>query len=99
MSILLASSTKRQGATVNLYDLLGYFSGLYLVRSDIPPTVLVRTLCVVHVLDAILCRHIAARIGRNRHIWGLAGLLLGMWAVASLFILSYKNPRESERVP
>ena len=79
---------------MNLYDVLGYFSGLYLVRTDIPPMVLVRTLCVVHVLDAILCRHIAARIGRNQRLWGLAGLLLGMWAVASLVILSYKRQRE-----
>ena len=83
---------------MNLYDLLGYFSGLYFVRTDIPPTVLVRTLCVVHVLDAILCYHIAARIGRNQRFWGLAGLLLGMWAVASLFILSYKSQREPEQV-
>ena len=77
--------------------MLGYFSGLYLVRTDIPPMVLVRTLCVVHVLDAILCRHIAARIGRNQRLWSLAGLLLGMWAVASLVILSYKGHREPER--
>jgi hypothetical protein len=77
---------------VNLYDLLGYFSGLYFIRTDIPPTVLVRTLAVVHLLDAILCRHVAARLGRNQRFWGLAGLLLGMWAVASLFFLSYKKP-------
>jgi hypothetical protein len=79
---------------VNLYDVLGYYSGLYFIRTDMEPAVVVRTLCIVHLLDAVLCSFIAANGGRSRRFWGFAGLALGCWAVVSLFFLSYRNRRK-----
>jgi len=44
----------------------------------------------VHVLDAILCRVIADHSGRRKNLWTVAGLLLGIWALGTLFLLPAK---------
>jgi hypothetical protein len=51
---------------------------------------LFRTAALVHVLDAILCRVIAGHSGRRKNLWTAAGLLLGIWALGTLFFLPAK---------
>jgi hypothetical protein len=54
------------------------------------PATLFRTAALVHVLDAILCRVIAGHSGRRKNLWTAAGLLLGIWALGTLFFLPAK---------
>jgi len=54
------------------------------------PGTLFRTTDLVHVLDAILCRVIAGHSGRRKNLWTVAGLLLGIWALGTLFLLPAK---------
>jgi hypothetical protein len=76
---------------LSFYTILGYFSGLYFIKPDLDPATLLRTTALVHLLDAILCGLIAAQSGRNKKIWTAAGLLLGIWALATLFFLPGKK--------
>jgi len=78
---------------VDFYQLLGYFTGLIFIKSDMEPTTLVRTAALVHSLDAVLCSVIANHSGRNRIAWALAGALFGIWALATLFLLPARKPR------
>ena len=71
--------------------LLGYLSGLYFIKPDLDFSVLFRTAALVHVLDAALCRLIASQSGRNKEAWTIAGLLLGIWALGTLFLLPNKR--------
>lgn len=82
---------------MNLYDILGYFSGLYFINPQMEPSALVRTVALVHFLDAILCRVIAAHGGRRKNAWTVAGLVLGVWAMATLCLLPAKAPDKSSR--
>jgi hypothetical protein len=72
---------------VDFYQAFGYFSGLLLVRPDLEPTALWRTAALVHGLDAILCCVIANYSHRNKLVWTVAGLALGIWALCALFLL------------
>jgi hypothetical protein len=74
---------------------LGYFSGLYLIKPDIEVSTLFRTVSLIHILDAVLCRLIAAHCGRNKKIWTFAGLFFGIWAMGTLFLLSEKRPDQN----
>jgi hypothetical protein len=76
---------------VDVYHILGYLTGLAFFRPDIDPTSLVRTSALVHFLDAILCRVIAAHGGRPKNLWTAAGTLFGIWAVALIFLLPEKR--------
>lgn len=67
--------------------ILGYFSGLYFIRPDLEASTLFRTAFIIHVTDAVLCRLIATQSGRNKNLWTLGGLLLGIWALGALFLL------------
>jgi hypothetical protein len=80
---------------VDLYQFLGYFSGLLFIKSEMDPTTLLRTAALVHVLDAILCGVIANHSGRNKTAWTIAGLLGGIWALGILFLLPAKNPTKN----
>lgn len=71
--------------------LVGYLSALYFIQPDMDPSTLIPTVSVVHLLDAILCRIIAANGGRNKKLWTIAGLLLGIWALGTLFLLPAKE--------
>ncbi len=73
---------------MDLYSVLGYLSGLYLIRPDMEPSTFIRTALLIHLLDGLLCRVIAIHSGRNRSLWTLGGLLFGIWALAPLFLLS-----------
>jgi hypothetical protein len=78
---------------VDLYQIIGYLTGLVLIRPEIEPTTLFRTTVLIHFLDAILCRVIAGHSGRPRNLWTAAGSIFGIWAVAILFLLPEKAPR------
>lgn len=67
--------------------ILGYLSGLYFIRPDLAASTLFRTALVIHVTDAVLCRWMAAQGGRNKMFWTFGGLLLGIWALGTLFLL------------
>jgi hypothetical protein len=75
--------------------MLGYFSGLFFIKSEMDPTTLWHTAALVHFLDAILCGVIAKYSRRNKTIWTIAGGLCGIWALAAIFLLPAKNPPEN----
>jgi hypothetical protein len=75
---------------VDLYTVLGYLSGIYWLRADLDSSTLVRTVIVIHALDGLLCRLIAAHSGRNKQLWTVLGWVLGIWALATLFLLPKK---------
>src|SRR5438093_12786623 len=54
------------------------------------PATLFRTAGLVHVLDAILCRVIAGHSGRRKNLRTVAGLLLGICTLGTLFLLPAK---------
>ena len=76
---------------MDFQTILGYLSGLYFIEADMEATVLISTASLVHILDAVLCRLIAVNSGRNKDCWTIAGLLLGIWALATLFLLPAKR--------
>jgi hypothetical protein len=87
--------SKRQGLVVDFYHLFGYLSGLLLIKPEMDPSTLVRTAALVHLLDAILCRVIAGHSGRQKLFWTIAGLLFGIWALGTLFLLPAKKTKYS----
>ncbi len=72
---------------IDLVSAIGYLSGIYFIQPDLDPATLIRTASVIHILDALLCYVIATQSGRNRTIWTLAGLVLGVWAVGTVFLV------------
>ena len=72
---------------MSLHTFLGYFTGLYFINADLSGAMLWRTAALVHLLDAILCGLIARSSGRSRILWTVAGLCLGIWALATIFVL------------
>jgi len=76
---------------MSLQTIVAYLSGLYFIRADLDAATLFRTTAVVHLLDAILCGLIAGQSGRNKKIWTAAGLLFGIWALATIFVLPAKK--------
>jgi len=78
---------------MDFYQLIGYFTGLIIVRPNIEPEALLPTAALVHSFDAILCAVIAHHSRRNMLGWTVAGLLCGIWALGALFLLPAKKPR------
>ena len=78
---------------MDLYQLLGYFTGLLVVRPNIEPSALVPTAALVHLLDAILCGVIANHSRRSVYGWTIGGLIGGIWALGVLFLLPAKKDR------
>jgi hypothetical protein len=76
---------------VDFYHTLGYFTGLFLIKPDMEPVALLRTAALVHFLDAILCAVIASHSGRRKILWMISGLVFGIWALATLFLLPDKR--------
>jgi hypothetical protein len=90
---ILGEKSKRQGLVVDFYHLFGYLSGLLFIKSEMDAVTLMRTAALVHFLDAILCRVIAGHSGRQKFAWTVAGLLFGIWAVGTLFLLPARKPK------
>ena len=67
--------------------LLGYFTGLRFLATDIDPATLVRTVLVVHICDSIMCRLFAHNNGYPKNLWTLLGFVFGIWAIAVLILL------------
>jgi hypothetical protein len=78
---------------VDLYLLVGYFSGLLFIKADMEPASLWPTVALVHSLDAILCGVVANHSGRNKLLWTIGGLICGIWALGALFLLPAKKSR------
>ena len=78
---------------MDFYQLLGYFTGLSLIKPEMEPSALLRTTLMVHVLDAILCGVIAKHSRRNTIGWTIGGLCCGIWALGILFLLPAKKLR------
>lgn len=76
---------------LDFLNFLGYFSGLYFIKPDLDALTLIRTAALIHAIDAGLCRVIAGQSGRNRLLWTVAGLFLGIWALGALFLLPSKK--------
>jgi hypothetical protein len=76
---------------MDFYQLLGYFTGLYIFRPDIEPNSLLPTAALIHLLDAILCGVIANHGGRSVYGWTIGGLICGIWALGALFLLPVRN--------
>jgi hypothetical protein len=79
---------------MDFYRVLGYFSGLLIVRPDLDQSSLVPTAVLVHVIDAILCAVIANHSRRSVVGWTLGGLAGGIWALGVLFLLPVRNMTE-----
>ncbi len=76
---------------MDFYLVLGYLTGLLLVKPDMSPNTVLHTAVLVHLLDAILCRVIAGQSGRHKNLWTAAGLIFGIWALGTLFFLPAKE--------
>ena len=80
---------------MDFYHLFGYLSGLLLARPGMEPTSLYITSALVHVLDASLCFLIASHSGRRGLPWTVGGLIFGIWALGTLFLLPSKKRKKN----
>ena len=76
---------------MDFYNALSYFTGLHFINAGLDGQALLRTAALVHLLDAILCGLIAGQSGRSKMIWTVAGFGLGIWALATIFLLPAKK--------
>ncbi len=74
-----------------LADILSLTSGLAVMGYRLPPATILGTSIVVDLALAPLTAVIASRRGRNATRWTIAGLALGMWALAAVLILPAPN--------
>jgi hypothetical protein len=74
-------------------DLFGYFTGLGFLAPHMDPATLLRTVLLAHFLDAIVCRVIAHNSGYPKNLSMVLGMLFGVWAVAVLILLPYRQSR------
>ena len=70
-----------------LADILSITSGFALMGYRMPPATLLGTSIVVDLALAPLTAIIAARRGRSAAAWTIAGLALGMWALAAVLLM------------
>jgi hypothetical protein len=69
------------------YSIVGYLSGLTLIKPDLEAESFIRTGFLIHALDAVVCRVVATQNGRHKEIWTVMGLVFGIWALGALFLL------------
>jgi hypothetical protein len=79
---------------VDFYHTLGYFTGLFFIKPEMEPRALFHTAILVHSLDAILCGVVACHGGRRKIFWMIGGLVFGIWALGTLFLLPQKRGRD-----
>lgn len=77
---------------MDFYHFFGYLSGLLFIKPDMDDVALLRTGVLVHFLDAIVCLVVASQSGRPKLPWTLGGLVFGIWALATIFLLPAKKP-------
>jgi hypothetical protein len=83
-----------------LADILSITSGFALMGYRMPPATLLGTSIVVDLALAPLTAIIAARRGRSAAAWAIAGLALGMWALAAVLLMrSAVTPPASHSEP
>ena len=66
-------------------------SGFALMGYRLPPATILATSIVVNLALAPLIAVIASRRGRSALGWTIAGLTLGMWALAVVLVLPASN--------
>lgn len=71
--------------------ILSMTSGFALMGYRLPPATILATSIVVDLALAPLTAVIASRRGRSALGWTIAGLTLGMWALAVVLILPAAN--------
>ena len=79
----------------DLKTLLGYFSGLAFLQSDIPLGTLLATMLVVNICDAVMCRLFAHNNGYPKNLWTVVGFVFGIWAVAALIVMPKRERRSA----
>lgn len=79
-----------------LATILSLTSGFALMGYKLPPATIVGTSIMVDISLAPLTAVIASRRGRSTLGWTIAGLALGMWAVAAVLVLPAANRSQSE---
>ncbi len=79
---------------MDFYHTLGYFTGLFFIKPEMKPEALFHTAVLVHSLDAILCGVIASHSGRRKIPWMIGGMVFGIWALGTLFLLPEKRKRD-----
>jgi hypothetical protein len=67
--------------------ILGWATGLRFFAPDIDPATLLRTLLVINLCQAGMCRILAHNHGYAKNFWTAAGLVAGIWAVGVLLLL------------
>jgi len=73
---------------------LSLMTGFHWINPSLGGATLVRTVLVVHITDAILCRLFAHNNGRPKNLWTGLGFVFGLWAIALLLVL----PKRTEDV-
>lgn len=67
--------------------ILGYSTGLRFFAPDIDAATLLRTLLVINLCQAGMCRLLAHNNGHPKNFWTIAGFIAGVWAVAILILM------------
>ena len=75
---------------------LSVTSGFALMGYRLPPATIFATSVVVDLALAPLTGVIASRRGRSTTGWTIAGLALGMWALAAVLLMPASNRSRSE---
>jgi hypothetical protein len=75
---------------------LAYLTGFRWINPDLTGAALLRTVLVVHITDAILCRLFAHNNGYSKNLWTALGLVFGLWAITVLLLLPKRVPVETQ---
>ncbi|MGH7786314.1 MAG: hypothetical protein ACRERC_05570 [Candidatus Binatia bacterium] len=70
---------------------VGYLTTLRLYNPDLDPGTLLRTVLVLHLCDAVLCRLFAHNNGYSKNLWTGLGFVFGLWSVALLLMLPKRS--------
>ena len=71
--------------------ILGWATGLRFFAPDIDAATLLRTLLVINILNACMCRLLAHNNGYSKNFWTVAGFVAGIWAVTVLMLLPARS--------
>jgi hypothetical protein len=79
-----------------LANIFSLTSGFALMGYRLPPATILVTSILVNIALAPLIAVIASRRGRSATGWTIAGLALGMWALAAVLLLPSANRSRPE---